>query len=352
MGYWNAKNAIKDKSQYKIIIGERGNGKSYAIKNAVIDDFINNGNEFIYLRRMREDIKPSMVESYFSDLNIDKKTKGEYQSIVAWGGSIFLSKLVDGVLKRSKRIGYYMALSAWEHFKSNQFPQVTTILFEEFTASHKLGYNITYLANESDKLMQLVSTVFRDRVGCVYMIGNTVDRTCPYFFDWELDFIPRMVDGESTQVSIPTNNGKVVSIYVEKTKNEKNSHSMIFGKIRNVISGGEWETNEYITLFPKGDNEEIYRMYYMNKLKFCIKLYINNDTGFLFAYIYPYTRKNIPKEERVIKYENDIIDIDGYMTSYFLDNKAEIAIQDCLKKGNVVYASNACGTDFNSLFII
>ena len=75
MGYWNAKNAIKDKSQYKIIIGERGNGKSYAIKNAVIDDFLLNGNEFIYLRRMKEDIKPSMVESYFSDLNIDKKTK-------------------------------------------------------------------------------------------------------------------------------------------------------------------------------------------------------------------------------------------------------------------------------------
>ena len=176
MGYWNSKNAIESKAQYKLIIGERGNGKSYNMKDYVIKSFINYGKEFIYLRRYKEDIKNTSVESYFSDMNIEKLTNGMYQAVVAWGGKIFLSKLENGVLKRSKCMGYYMALSSWEHLKSSQYPNVETILFEEFTASHKLGFNLTYLPSESEKLMQLVSTVFRDRLGYVYMIGNKVDR--------------------------------------------------------------------------------------------------------------------------------------------------------------------------------
>ena len=97
MGYWNSKNAIDSKAQYKLIIGERGNGKSYNMKDYVIKSFINYGKEFIYLRRYKEDIKNTSVESYFSDMNIEKLTNGIYQAVVAWGGKIFVSKLENGV---------------------------------------------------------------------------------------------------------------------------------------------------------------------------------------------------------------------------------------------------------------
>lgn len=351
MGYWNSNNAIKSKAQYKLIIGERGNGKSYNMKSYALQNFLTKGDEFIYLRRYKEDIKNTSVESYFSDINIDKLTNGNYQAIVAWGGRIYLSKLENGVLKRSKCIGYYMALSSWEHLKSSQYPNVTTILFEEFTASHKLGFNLTYLPNEGEKLMQLVSTVFRDRLGCVYMIGNTVDRTCPYFFEWELDFIPKMKDGESTEISIPISDTKVVTIYVEKTSNEKNNHSMIFGKVRNVIAKGKWEENEYITVFPKGNIERIYKLYYVNRLKFVIELCIDTDYGKLFNFIYPYTKDKIPKESRIIEPNYMLLDTSGFITQCFNDsNKCEKSIYENIKNNYTVYASNSCGTDFNSLF--
>ena len=353
MGYWNSRNAIASKAQYKLIIGERGNGKSYNMKDYVIKSFINYGKEFIYLRRYKEDIKNTSVESYFSDMNIEKLTNGMYQAIVAWGGRIYLSKLENGVLKRSKCIGYYMALSAWEHLKSSQYPKVETIVFEEFTASHKLGFNLTYLPNESEKLMQLVSTVFRDRIGAVYMIGNTVDRTCPYFFEWQLDFIPKMKDGESTEISIPISDTKVVSIYVEKTDNEKNNHSMIFGKVRNVIAGGKWEEDDYITIFPKGDIERIYKMYYYERLKFVIELCIDCDTGKLFNFIYPYTKEKFPKNSRIVQPAYMLLDTRGEITQNFnFTNKCEKNIYDNIKENYTVYASNACGTDFNSLFTI
>ena len=353
MGYWNSENAIESKAQYKIIIGERGNGKSYNIKSYALKRFLSNSEEFIYLRRQKEDIKPSQVESYFSDLNIDNLTNGAYQSIVAWGGKIFLSKLDNGVLKRSLCIGYYMSLSAWEHFKSSQFPNVERIIFEEFTASHKLSSNITYLPKESEKLIQLVSTVFRERIGEVYLIGNTVDRTCPYFFDWQLDFIPKMNNGDSTTISIPISDTRVVSIYVEKTKNESNKHSMIFGKARNVIASGKWEVNEYKTIFPKGDIEKLYKLYYKNNFIFVIELYIDTNSGIMFNFIYPYTRKIIPKGERVIDVNYMLIDMQGLTSDSFkVYNKLEKIIYDNIKTNNTVYASNECGTDFNSLFTL
>lgn len=353
MGYWNSENAIKSKAQYKMIIGERGNGKSYNMKHHVIENFLEKGEEFIYLRRYKEDIKNTSVESYFSDVNIDKLTKGQYQSIIAWGGRIYLSKLVNGVLKRSNCMGYYMGLSAWEHQKSSQYPNVTTLLFEEFTASHKLGYNVTYLANESEKLMQLVSTIFRNRIGCVYLIGNTVDRTCPYFFEWELNFIPKMKDGESTEVTIPIDDNKVVTIYVEKTANDKNEHSMIFGKARKVIAKGKWEENEYITIFPQGNIERIYKLYYVNRLKFVIELCIDTDYGKLFNFIYPFTKDKIPKESRIIEPNYMLLDTSGFITQDFkYDYKCEKCIYDNIRSNDTIYASNACGTDFNSLFTL
>ena len=353
MGYWNAKNAIKSKAQYKMIIGERGNGKSYAIKSHVLDNFLKNNEEFIYLRRSREDIKNTSVESYFSDIDVNKLTKGQYQAIIAWGGRIYLSKLEKSVLKRSLCIGYYMALSTWEHSKSAQFPKVTTMLFEEFTTSRTMTSNMTYLQNESDKLMQLVSTVFRDRLGTVYLIGNTVDRTCPYFFDWNLDFIPKMKDGDSTEISVPISDTKVVTIYVEKTDNEKNSHGMIFGKVRDVIAGGKWEEHDYITIFPSGDIERIYKLYYVNRLQFVIELCIDTDYGKLFNFIYPYTKDNIPKNSRIIEPNYLLLDTSGYHTTNINDlNKCERAVLENIRNNSVVYANNACGTDFNSLFLL
>lgn len=351
MGYWNSENAIKSKAQYKMIIGERGNGKSYAIKYHALERFLKNNEEFIYLRRSREDIKNTSVESYFSDINVEKLTKGKYQAIIAWGGRVYFSKLEKGVLKRSLCIGYYMALSTWEHSKSAQFPNVTTMIFEEFTTSRTMAFNTTYLQNESDKLMQLVSTVFRDRLGTVYLIGNTVDRTCPYFFDWNLDFIPKMHNGDSTEISVPISDTKVVTIYVEKTDNENNSHGMIFGKVREVIAGGKWEIKEYITIFPKCDVERIYKLYYVNRLKFVIELCVDTDNGKLFNFIYPYTKESIPKNSRIIEPNYLLLDTSGYHTTDINElNKCEKAILENIRKNSTVYSSNDCGTDFNSLF--
>lgn len=353
MGFWNCKNAIESKAQYKLIIGERGNGKSYSLKLNAINRFLKYNEEFIYLRRYKEDIKNTLVESYFTDLNIEKITNGNYQSVVAWGGRIYLSKLENGVLKRSKCMGYYMSLSSWEHLKSSQYPKVETILFEEFTTSHTLSFNKTYLPNECEKLMQLVSTVFRERLGTVFLIGNTVDRTAPYFFDWGLEFIPKMKDGDATEITVPISDTRVVTIYVEKTSNEKNNHSMIFGKVRNVIAKGKWEENEYITLFPKGNIERIYKLYYVNRLAFVIELCIDTDYGTLFNFIYPYTKEKIPKNSRIIEPDFMELDLSRFRTQNFNENNiCEKTIYENIKDNKTVYASNACGTDFNSLFIL
>ena len=79
-----------------------------------------------------------------------------------------------------------MALSASTHYKSTQYPFVKNMIFEEFVTDG------LYLQNECNLLMQLVSTVFRNRKdGKVFLIGNTISRVCPYFYEWELRGIPK-----------------------------------------------------------------------------------------------------------------------------------------------------------------
>ena len=73
----------------------------------------------------------------------------------------------------------------------------------------------------------------------------------------------------------------------------------------------------------------------------------------MFNFIYPYTRKIIPKGERVIDVNYMLIDMQGLTSDTFkVYNKLEKIVYDNIKTNNTVYASNECGTDFNSLFTL
>ena len=59
--YYSVERIKKIDAQYKILLGGRNIGKSYAVKNDVVKECYLNGNEFIYLRRWDEDIKQKYV---------------------------------------------------------------------------------------------------------------------------------------------------------------------------------------------------------------------------------------------------------------------------------------------------
>lgn len=146
------------------IIGARGIGKSYGMKIHPIRRFIKHGEQFIYLRRYKDEIKK--VDNYFNDV---AKEFPDHKFQVK-GRKFF----IDG-----KLAGWAIPLSSWQSEKSNAYPFVTTIIYDEFIREKD---NSGYIPNEVPALLNLMDTVFRgrDNVRCV-CLSNAVSVVNPYF---------------------------------------------------------------------------------------------------------------------------------------------------------------------------
>ena len=114
-----------------MIITNRGFGKTYGAKKRAINKFLKKGEQFIYLRRYKSELK-KVKDKYF------EKVKQEFP------GHEFEIKgftaYIDG-----KVAGYLIPLSTSLSEKSNEYPYVTTIIFDEFLIDNCY---IRYLDNE------------------------------------------------------------------------------------------------------------------------------------------------------------------------------------------------------------
>lgn len=187
--YYSLTNILKHEASYNIIFGERSNGKSFAVKEyCVRHAYKAKKATFALVRRNTDDVKPSAVESYFSDTPVYTITDGEYNCITAWQGKIYLS-IIDvetNKITRGLVIGFYFYLSGAVHYKSRSYPDVYNVIFEEFITDGQ------YLNDEPGKFQDLMSTILRRRDGKVFCIGNTVSRLNPYYRDWSLRNMPHM----------------------------------------------------------------------------------------------------------------------------------------------------------------
>lgn len=345
--YWETTQIDKTEAEYRIPIGERGNGKSYAVKKKSLLLALQNNEEFIYLRRFREDIKTVYVERYFADMDIKKLTHGVYDGIYVYHGEIYYCNYNDdGKAVNKKLIGHACALSEDERLKSQQFPDVTNIIYEEFVSKRM------YLPDEPNRLQNFVSTVARDRQIAVWMIGNKMTRVCPYFQEWGLTNIPKQKMGTIEVYRLKSyddeGNEKITRVAVENCGTSGSKSTMFFGKSASAIKNGEWETDSY-PKFPAGEMKDYTRLYELMLsdlgFDFVLQLYVQNETGGMFVYVYPYTRNRIIKRKIT-----NIFSPDPLTTSTFNDNiNAERIIRDCLQKSKTCYSDNLTGTDFNQV---
>lgn len=153
-----------------MILGARGCGKSFGAKLKVIKKYEKNKKQFVYVRRTQEELK-LVCKTLFNDLN----ASGLTNSFVTYQNGCFL---VDNEV-----VGYAMALSKAGNYKSSSYPEVDTMIFDEFLIDEK-GH---YLKNEPKLLLDLIETVFRMRSNfVVYMLSNSTTLNNPYVISWEL----------------------------------------------------------------------------------------------------------------------------------------------------------------------
>lgn len=162
------------------ILAERGVGKSYGAKIFVANKFIKRGEQFVYIRRYKTELKEAMMKQatpiFFEQIKDDPRVKGhEFKNTKD-------TMYIDG-----KICGYAIPLSVANILKSSTYDKVTTIIFDEFIIDKG---NYHYLQNEVIQFLDVIETVARLRDIKVIMLANAISITNPYFafFDLSLPY--------------------------------------------------------------------------------------------------------------------------------------------------------------------
>ena len=250
-GDWYSYDKIDSyKCQYNMIIGERSNGKTYGALYKIISNYVKSGRKGAYIRRYKEDYRgkrgDALFESIEKDGVISKLTDGKYDGVKYQSGRWYFSKFDKATQKKmavDDPFCYGFALSDMEHDKSTSYPDVTTVVFDEFLTRS------FYLVNEFILFCNTLSTIIRHRNDVkIYMLANTVNKYAPYFAEMGLKHVSAMEKGDIDVYSYGTSNLKVAVEYCASPKKEGRKSDVYFAFDNpnlEMITGGTWEIDLY-----------------------------------------------------------------------------------------------------------
>ena len=256
---------------YNIIFGERSNGKTYSTLKYSIEQFVNSGykNQTAIIRRWKEDILPRRAQNFYKAVEdnneISKITNGMYSAVFYQNGKFYLSNY-DKELKKhipfTIPFAYSFSLSDYEHDKSTSYPDITTIIFDEFITRRY------YLQDEFIIFMNVLSTIIRQRDNVkIFMLGNTVNIFCPYFIEMGLRHVAEMKQGTIDIYEFAKGSLKIAVEYTAPTKKEKKKSNKYFAFDNSagmdMIINGAWELAIYPHLNVKYEKSDIIFIYFI-----------------------------------------------------------------------------------------
>ena len=288
MKYYRLDNLDKENATYSMAIGERSNGKTYAVLERILDNYLKSGltNQGAIIRRWAEDIKSYRGQVMFNALLQNGKlintiwTGIDYKSRAWW--------LYYDDEKLNKRIYdktpfcYAFCLSEQEHEKSVSYPNITTVLFDEFLTRK------TYLPDEFILFMNVLSTIIRERDNVkIYMLANTVSKNSPYFTEMGINHIDKLKQGTITIYKYGDSDLKVALEYCDNYKRNRKKSDKYFAfdndKLK-MITGGAWEVGVYNRLPIKYKPKDIIFIYFIKWENKIIQCEIVEKDNNLFTY--------------------------------------------------------------------
>lgn len=167
--YYNPSRLLSQRCIFNFIIGNRGGGKTYGWQKRSIKRFLKKGKQFIWCRRYQTEIDTLTTDEDKNFFSAIRQEFPEHEFAIA-GDRL----LVDG-----QTCGFLVALSTSAKLKSVPFPNVETIILDEFIIDKG---RVGYLKNEAQVFLELFETVFRTRDdGIAVFIGNAISIVNPYF---------------------------------------------------------------------------------------------------------------------------------------------------------------------------
>lgn len=342
--YWNIENILSKYCPYNMIIGERSNGKTYGTIKHGLEEYFKNGSEIAIIRRMEEDFRGKRATTLFAPFIennvIQKLSKGKYNSVKYYSQRWYFQHIEEDKKKcytEETPFAYAFALSSMEHDKSSSYPRVRTIIFDEF-----ITRNI-YLNDEFVTFQNTLSTIIRDRNNAtIFMLGNTVNKYCPYFKEMGLTNITKQEQGT---IDVYTYGDSGLRVAVEFCGNKTEKKSDVYFAFNNpklkMIKTGTWEIDIYPHLPCKYLPKDIRYMYFIkfnDEILQCeIIRVVEPITKRLVAFTYIHRKTTDIRDEngKYLVYQEDFSplsnykrritkpksDIEKYILSFFVTDK-------------------------------
>ena len=164
-----------------VVVGARGLGKTFGAKRKCITRALKTGEQFIYLRRHKTDMKKARA-TFFDDIasfypDWDFRVMGDEAQAAPIATR-------DDKKRAWQVIGHFAVLSVAQSIKSVSFERVTTIIFDEFIIERG---HVQYLQGEVTTLLNFYNTVDRGQDKTrLLMLANSVTIMNPYFHEWNV----------------------------------------------------------------------------------------------------------------------------------------------------------------------
>lgn len=295
--------------QYSLIIGERSNGKTYSALEHGLQNYILHGKQMAYIRRYKEDLRGKRGDSLFANLvsnNVVRQlTGGEFDSVKYSASRWYLAKYdaeLDKLVAHEEPFCFGFSLTDTEHDKSAAYPSINYIVFDEFLTRQY------YLPNEFVTFMNTLSTIIRHRNDArIVMLGNTVNKYCPYFQEMGLRNVPEMEQGK-TDVYKYGESGLSVAVERCRKPEQGTKKSDVYFAFDNpqlqMITGGAWEMSIYPHLPYKYDKSDVIFMYFIQFNDSLLQCEIVLKDTACFTYIHRKTTDLQKPDEDIILTDN------------------------------------------------
>lgn len=293
---------------YNIIIGERSNGKTYACLYRIVEKYFKEGKEGAIIRRWQDDFKSKRGQMMFAALTangvIEKLSGGAWDHVDYFAGRFYMACYIvdDSGTKKSiredKPFCYAFALSAMEHDKSTSYPNVYTILFDEFITRD------SYFNDEFVIFMNTLSSICRLRKDGIkiYMCGNTINKYCPYFNEMGID-VKKMKPGDLDLYKYGDTELRVAIEYADNANSKDKASNVLFAfnnpKLA-MITHGSWEIDIYPHLPVKYRTIDILFTYFIVWEGDTLQCEIVQHNDYVFTYIHRKTTEIKDPEHDIV----------------------------------------------------
>ncbi len=281
--WYSLDNILKKDAQYYIIFGERSNGKSFAVDKYIIDKYFADGSQFAFVKRFEEDIKSKYMSEVFPMELRDYVEEKFNKKIKFYRGQwLVYDSDKEGKISECDIMGYAFSLSAVNRTKATTYPLIETILFEEF-----MSIDCSYLPDELNLLLNLVSTIARHRHTLkIFMLANSISKYSPYSSALGIR-LHRLKKGEIIEKEYQDKKGFKTKFAIERSENVNvfdntdNKDKVVYNIFGNsgvggMITSGDFETHSYKrkidnVAFKENSSKGDYIISKKNKIPFVLR---------------------------------------------------------------------------------